>query len=227
MGNRVHQRLLILVTVALLGLFGFAPAAAQDTAPTVGDIVVDSFDCDTGTASFHVPVTDLPLTPPDVNAPLGYSITGNYEQGSAGLPAFGYTPAAEEAPYTGEVELSLSVPMTGDASLQGTAGPLQSIVLHVSVGTSDGTGPTDTSSLTYEVECGTSDEDGTSPPATGDDSSDAASDDESDGSGETVQLPSTGTGAVDAGTNPAALAALMGGAALLLGVAALRLRRQA
>jgi hypothetical protein len=225
MGSRIHKRLLMLGIAAMLGLFGFAPAVAQDTAPTVGDIVIDGFDCDTGQVSFHVPVTDLPLTPSDVNAPLGYSITGNYEQGSAGLPARGYTPAAEEAPYTGDVHLTLSVPMVGDESLQGTSGPLQSIVLHVSVGTSDGTGPTDTSTLTYEVGCG-ADGEGTSPPASGDDAGETTGEGESDGSDETVQLPSTGTGAVDSGPSSAALATMLG-AALLLGATALRLRRQA
>ncbi len=210
----VGKRLAIFGTVALLCLIGFAPAAAQDVTPTVGDIVVDSFDCDTGVVNFHVPVTDLPRAPADVNPALGYFATATYEQGSSGFVTHGYNPAAEESPYTGDVALSLTVPLDGADAMEVASGPLQSIEISVSVGTSDGSGPTDTSRTTYDVDCGGDDE-GASPPASG------------DGSGETVQLPSTGTGMADEGTNAAAIVTMMSGVALLLCAVALRLRRQA
>jgi hypothetical protein len=223
MGTRARWRRLILGTVTLLGLFGIVPVAAQDTTPAVGDLVVDSFDCDTGLLSFHVPVTDLPRTPSDVNEALGYSATGNYEQGSAGLPARGYNPAAEQAPYAGDVDLSLNVPLTGAEAPQDASGRLQSIVISVSVGTSDGTGPTDTSRTTYQVAC-----DGSADADTGAEWDDPDTD-VPDGSvvNETTELPATGTGPVGASASDTGLATLMGGVALLLGAAALRVRRQA
>ena len=65
-GYRNTRRTALLVL--LLGVMSIVPiGAAAQSGPdsTVGEIVVDSYDCDTGLLRFHVPVTDLPHYPDD------------------------------------------------------------------------------------------------------------------------------------------------------------------
>ncbi len=156
------------IVLLLLGMMAVAPAGARaaqpaGTAPTVGAIVVDGYECDTGVLNLHAPVTDLPNVPEETGQadyPLAYSYTARYEQGpeiSPGQPNV-LTPTAEEAPYTGNVFLALTIPTTNANGTGESSGPVASIVLQVSVGYG-GAGfgaaenPTDTSTLTFDVTC--------------------------------------------------------------------------
>lgn len=146
----------------LLGIMTLAPlgATAQSgPAPTVGTIIVDAFDCNTGMLNFHVSVGNLPRVPAGTSTsdyPLTYTYVGRYEAGSNLAPNAPrvLSPTAEEAPYSGNVFLSLTVPTTNN---QGAA--ISSIDLIVRVaygGTGNGTAqnPTDISRTTYIPNCG-------------------------------------------------------------------------
>lgn len=71
----------------LLGMMSLVPqgVAAQSSgpAPTVGAIVVESYDCDTGRLDYHVPLTDLPHVPNPglLEEPLAHYFDASYEQG--------------------------------------------------------------------------------------------------------------------------------------------------
>ncbi len=156
-----------MVALMLIGMLGLAPAsgAAQGTgpAPTVGEIVVDSFDCVTGEVKFHVPVTNLPSVPEDTSGfdyPLAYNFESFYAVGSSFFPTrpVVFTPAADNAPFTGNVSLSLTVPTTNVSGVQPGTGAITSIDLRVTVGYGGfGYGafdnPTGTSTTTYTVDC--------------------------------------------------------------------------
>ncbi len=156
-----------MVALMLIGMLGLAPAsgAAQRTgpAPTVGEIVVDSFDCVTGEVKFHVPVTNLPSVPEDTSGfdyPLAYNFESFYAVGSSFFPTrpVVFTPAADNAPFTGNVSLSLTVPTTNVSGVQPGTGAITSIDLRVAVGYGGfGYGafdnPTGTSTTTYTVDC--------------------------------------------------------------------------
>jgi hypothetical protein len=143
---------------ALLGMMIVVPlgaAAQSESAPTVGEIVVDSYDCASGELRFHVPVTDLPHDPID-DGSLGYSIVAHYEQGSdRGLPGFGFNVAEEDSPYTGDVHLTRQVAPDGadSASPDSAAGPIRSIEINLGVGYDGGSGPSDSTSTTFAVDC--------------------------------------------------------------------------
>jgi len=237
-------------TFALLLTISIPASAQGESAPTVGEIVVDSYDCDTGRLSFHVPVTDLPHIP-DSNGPLGYSVSAQYEQGSdLGLPSGSFNPEPQEAPYTGDVDLSTEVAPNGadSTSPESASGPLVSVDISVSVGSDGGTDPSDTSSTTYPVDCGdapvptspegdegddatTEDETATEDEATTDESeSDTAtgSDTDTDG-GTTSELPNTGVGTAATNGEQAVLVTVLGFASIaaLLFVAGVRFSRRA
>jgi hypothetical protein len=156
-----------MVTLMVLGMIGLAPGsgAAQGTrpAPTVGEIVVDSFDCVTGEVKFHVPVTNLPSVPEGTSGfdyPLTYNFESFYAVGSSYFPTrpVVFTPAADDAPFTGNVSLSLTVPTTNLSGVQPGTGAITSIDLRVAVGYGGfGYGafanPTGTSTTSYTVDC--------------------------------------------------------------------------
>jgi len=145
--------------VALVGMMGAVPlgAAAQSApVPTLGEVVVDGYDCGTGVLSFHVPVTDLPHLP-DSNGSLGYSIVAHYEQGDPGSLVFGFNPDPQGAPYTGDVYLSADAAPSGeDASFpqpEPASGPLASVDVVVYLVAAAGEGLIDTRGATYPVDC--------------------------------------------------------------------------
>ncbi|HYH11140.1 MAG TPA: hypothetical protein VD789_02205, partial [Thermomicrobiales bacterium] len=134
------------------------PDTGETPAPTVGDIVIDSYDCETGDLEFHVYVTDLPHDPVD-DGSLGYSIVGRYDQGpDSELPASGYNVPAEEAPYTGDLYLTNTMPPTNEGFIyEGSDDPVGSLVsidISLGVGYDSGDGASDTSSISYPVGCG-------------------------------------------------------------------------
>ncbi len=162
-----------MIAMMLLGMLGFASlgtVAAQGTgpAPTVGEIVVDSYNCASGELKFHVPVTNLPSAPVGNNTyqfPLLYTVDANYEDGSFAsantsspfLP-LAFNPAATDAPYTGDVDLSSTVSTTNRSGSQPVASAITSIDLYVAVGYGgDGADafndPIGTSTTTYTVDC--------------------------------------------------------------------------
>jgi hypothetical protein len=138
-------------TLSLLILLCFAatPAtvvraqSAQGTPPTVGEIVVDRFDCETRQLWFHVPVANLPLDPSLQT--LGHSVQGP----DAANPTATYRPNLEVASYTGNVYLSSRAPVTEldpleeDLTLQ--------VVVYVGLG--DNNGATDSSSASFTTNC--------------------------------------------------------------------------
>lgn len=196
MMRRAQKRVLITIPMALFSLLvmllgSVAPgASAQDApAPTVGDIVVDSYDCDTGSLSFHVHVTDLPHIP-DSNGSLGYGVNAQYEQGTAGPPGMAFNPEPEDAPYTGDLHLSSRLPSTGAESAfpEDASGPIVSIEIYVGVGYGGGPEPSDSSRMTYPVDCGDPGTDAAPTPSAG-------SNGEDTGSGDTTSAPQNGTDA--------------------------------
>lgn len=120
---------MLLLVVGMLGLVPVSSAAAQEdatpvadvgvqdvaAAPTVSEITIDSYDCATGTLLFHVDVTDVPAIPEGTSGfdyPLFYSFTAHYMGGSDYVPGrFSvWSPPADQDPYSGTVDLSLTVP---------------------------------------------------------------------------------------------------------------------
>lgn len=154
--------------LVLMGvLVGVVPASAAarqtGTPPTITAIWVNSFNCDTGALDFRATVANLPHVPASTSAadyPLVYSYTARYAQGPDISPAQAniLSPTAQEAPYSGDVFLALTVPTTNDLGTTGPSGPIDSIVLRVSVGYggagmgADGN-PTASRTLTYFVNC--------------------------------------------------------------------------
>lgn len=155
----------VAIMLFVIAAYGFAMPASGDAAqqtgasPTVGEIVVDSFDCGSGLLDFHVPVTGLPYMP-DGDGYLAYEIYAQYEQGpldSSLYPTGRFNPQPQIAPYTGDVDLgTLTVPLTAvDPGDSGPSGALTAIELSVRVG--DDSGRIDTSTLIYLVDCDESD----------------------------------------------------------------------
>ena len=152
------QAAILSLLLVLLGGVPLGAAAQEEQAPTVGEIVVDSYDCDTGQLTFHVPVTDLPHDPVD-DGSLGYTVVGHYEQGpDSSVPGHGFNVEAQDAPYTGDLQLSVNVPPSNAADIpegsSDSSGTIASIDISVGVGYESGTGASDTSSTTYTVDCG-------------------------------------------------------------------------
>jgi hypothetical protein len=171
-GAGIHQRnrlivpamvVIMLVAMMVVTTPGGVAARQAGPPPTIGDIVVNNYDCETGVISFQVPVADLPSVPPDTSRldyPLAYNFESFYAVGSSYFPTrpMVFTPAADDAPFTGTVSLSLTVPTTNVSGAQPGTGAITSIDLHVTVaygGFQNGTfdNPTDASTLTYTVDC--------------------------------------------------------------------------
>jgi hypothetical protein len=157
-----------MIAMMLIGMMaatspGSVAARQTGPAPTVGDIVVNNYDCETGVISFQVPVADLPSVPPETSGfdyPLAYNFESFYTVGSSFFPTrpMVFTPTADDAPFTGTVSLSLTVPTTNVSGAQPGTGAITSIDLRVTVaygGFQNGTfdNPTDASTLTYTVDC--------------------------------------------------------------------------
>lgn len=165
-GGRTRLKARATTMLLLLGVMALVPldtASQSGPPPTVGDIVVDGFDCATGVLSYHVPVTNLPHVPdPDLfDEPLANRFLARYTQGpfASPLPEI-YNPPAQQAPYTGIVSLTSPIPLANDrADTSDPVGTVTSIEITVYVGyVTAFDNPTDTSTTTYTVDCG----DGTS-----------------------------------------------------------------
>lgn len=164
-GQRGCRRVMAsVIALMLLGMIVLAPASgatAQSSDPAVGEIVVDNFSCETGVLDFHVPVTNLPSAPEGSSGfdfPLLYNFESFYEIGSSFSPSrFSfYNPPAALSPFTGDVFLSLSVPPTNASGAEPGTGAVTSVDISVSVGYVgffSETGPTDSSTITYTVDC--------------------------------------------------------------------------
>lgn len=164
MGNQIVLRtrrsaalmLVILMLVSMAGAATVTLAAAQTSgpAPTVGEIVVDDYDCDTGVLNYHVWVTDLPyLDPSTHNGALYYWFSAQYDTGpNYSTPGGTFNPQQAIAPYTGNVSLNVTIPSTnpdGPADAE-----VASIYLEVSVADGGGGGAVDSSETTYTPDCG-------------------------------------------------------------------------
>lgn len=176
LSRRIRSRLAIVMTlVLLLGMISSSPVAAQGSgpAPTIRDLRVESYDCETGVIEFHMYVTDLPHVPDGTHGddyPLMYSYEAFYEVGMSRYPTLFLTfrPSANEAPYTGNLILSETVPPNNvKPGLSAPGGPITSIDVSVWVGYGGGNGgaaavPSDSAQITYIVDCDDDD------PSTGD-----------------------------------------------------------
>ena len=219
--------------VALLGLMSIVPlatAAQSEPAPTVGEIVVDSYDCETGRLDFHVPVTDLPHIP-DSNGSLGYDVNGHYEEGNSGPPGMSFNPEPDDAPYTGDLHFSAPIPATGAESIfpEDASGPIVSIEIYVAVTDEAATESSDSTRMSYPVDCDDSSPDPEPTASTGDDTDDTDSDSagDSDGSDDITALPETGAATVTTGSEGILLVTFLSSIAAFLGLAALRTRLRA
>ncbi len=133
------------------------PPASTAAAPTIGAIVVEGFNCDTGFLEAYVPVSDLERVPDpadEADFPFRWSWVANFEGGSSFSPQpfFAFNPPASHSPYNNDVLLTDFVPTNG---MGGGVGPdpLVSIFIEASVGHVDGE-PTFSTSITYTVVCG-------------------------------------------------------------------------
>lgn len=157
-GTRGYRiSLLALIASLLLGMFGLPPAGAV-AAPTIGAIVVDNFNCETGLLEAHVPVTNLERVPDpadETEFPFRWSYLAHFEGGSSSTPPetfFALNPAAADSPYNGNLPMTAFIPTNGPGGGAGPK-PLVSIDLEASVGHVDGQ-PTFSTSLDYTVVCG-------------------------------------------------------------------------
>jgi streptogramin lyase len=163
---RTYWRVVLTAITLLLFSLVCIPAAnsavAQETpAPTVGEIAFESYNCETGSLIFSVPVTDLPRDPRGIGT-LGYSASADYTQGSDEnvVPGFGYNPSFEIAPYTGDLRLPSYVPSTNEfTESPGSLGTITSTTIFVGVSAIASEGYSDTSEATFPVDCGDSNDD--------------------------------------------------------------------
>ncbi len=149
----------------LMLIFAFSVVPASDVfarqigpPPTAGEIVVNSYDCDTGVLSFRVAVTDLPHVPdPDLyDEPLTNGFLAHYEQGPNVSPSPNvYNPPSRDAPYTGDISLTNTVPPSNfRADRSDRFGPVVSIEIIVKVGYLTAVdNPTDICSATFVPDC--------------------------------------------------------------------------
>lgn len=167
MTMRVERRghpllILAMIAVLVLGTIGPAPASAAAQpipAPTIGEIEVDSFDCETGVLLFHVGVTNLQhvVSPTsDADVLFKWNYLARFEGGgSATTPSeFDvFNPPASDSPYTGDVSITASLPTIAPGS-GATPHPITSIELAAAVYLLPSEPPTDTTSTTFTVDCG-------------------------------------------------------------------------
>ncbi len=154
--KRYRLSMLAVIASLLIGMIGLPPASAVAT-PTIGAIVVDDFDCETGALEARVPVSNLERVSDaaDESAfPFRWSWEAHFEGGSSFSPQpfFAFNPPASHSPYNNDVFLTDFVPTNG---MDGGVGPdpLVSIFIEASVGHVDGE-PTFSTSITYTVICG-------------------------------------------------------------------------
>jgi hypothetical protein len=151
------------VPLILIFVFSVVPASGvaagqSGPPPTAGEIVVDSYNCGTGALSFRVSVTDLPhVTDPDLyDEPLTNGFLARYEQGPNVSPSPNvYNPPVQDAPYTGDVSLTNTVPPSNfRADRSDPFGPVVSIEIIVKVGYLTAVdNPTDISRATFVPDC--------------------------------------------------------------------------
>lgn len=147
----LRRAALTVIALMLLGLTsaGTATGATAQASPTVSEIVIDGYDCDTGLLRFHVQVTDLPRVDPNIgNGTLGHYFTASYEAGNDySIPAELaelFNPQPQIAPYTGRLNLDSVVPSTNPNGPAGAS--VTSIDLFVGAG--------NTSETTFTPDCG-------------------------------------------------------------------------
>jgi hypothetical protein len=134
------------------------PPAITAAAPTIGAIVVESFNCDTGFLEAYVPVSDLERVPDpadEADFPFRWSYEAHYENGSSYNPPepfYAFNPPSSQSPYSGNLPLTVFVP-TNDPGGGVGPDPITSIDLAASVGHTVGE-PTFSTSTTYSVVCG-------------------------------------------------------------------------
>jgi hypothetical protein len=160
---------LMMIVFMLIGMLGLAPpgvvAAQQSSLPPMitGEIVVESYDCETSDLILLVPVADLPAAPEGTSTfelPLNVSWSATYESGSGNSSPISRSPAANDSPFTGDFRVSLIIPSTNMIGAAPSGTVIISIDFFVSVGPlgyavgKEGTdGPTDTAELTYIPDC--------------------------------------------------------------------------
>lgn len=90
--DRAHP--LAVLLIPSLGTAGHAVAQSLGPLPTVGEIVRDGDDCDSGVPGFHVRVTDLPDVDPSAgNGSLEYWFIATYDGGQT--PRFRAAPSTQ------------------------------------------------------------------------------------------------------------------------------------
>lgn len=157
---RVWQRFAVITTITIM-LAGLTPASAATLQlgppPTVGTIVVDSYNCATGDLAFHVPVTNLSFasagTDPLDDHPLIYDYTVAFSEEGSTFAFGSYNPPAAQSPFTGDVYLTLNARTATGGS--GT-GVITSIGVSLAVGDAGWypeSSATDSSELAYTVDC--------------------------------------------------------------------------
>lgn len=164
--NGIRRVLLAALMLVMLGMGSMptesAAAGVAFAVPTVGEIVVDSYDCETGELAFHVPVASLFAVDPNVthfsDYPLVYAWGSYYgpeddlQQVFSGV--FVWTPTPEQLPYTGTVNLEGVAAPTHDGEA------IAAIAFSVQVGPSDTLeNPSDFSVKSYYPDCDTPDGD--------------------------------------------------------------------
>lgn len=150
-----------LVILLLMVLLPQGATAHEGSAPSVGEIVIDSYNCETGQLDFHVYVENLHSVPEGTSGfdyPLQYTYTSYYSNGTEYFPGRQavWSPTAEQDPYTGDVYLTVVAPTENVYGEPGT-GVITSIDLYVAVGEFVGEywQETDSASTTYIVDCTT------------------------------------------------------------------------
>lgn len=122
--------------IGAIGVTG-VPVTAQPTlpVPSLGEITVDLYQCDTGRLGQRFHVTNLYHVPSDSDAadfPLTYSFEATYEGGAFVRqdPPSVFSTNPEGAPFTGNFTSTYTIPTTHP----GTGAPLVSVELFAAIG---------------------------------------------------------------------------------------------
>lgn len=163
LSHRWYQFAAMFFAVLLMvGVTGFMPATssdaqAQGSPPAVGEIVLDGYDCDTETLSFHVYVENLPHVESNsgYDWPLFHSFTSHYAVGSDYSPSkfSAWNPPADQDPFTGNVDLSWYIPSTNVSGAQPGTGALTSVDLHVGVSSVGYVETVDSTDTSFSIDC--------------------------------------------------------------------------
>ncbi|MBA2758481.1 MAG: hypothetical protein H0U38_02200 [Chloroflexia bacterium] len=163
--RRFQASLFAMMALMLLGAIAVSPAsaAAQPVEPTVNEILVESYNCETGRMPVLTRVSNLPATPPDASDADGsnsITFTATYASGAThanASPIVVRASTAGEPPYTGFLSVFFNIPVTNPAGPAGDAVVSVEIVANVGLG-GPGQGaidnPVDTLSTVYTVACG-------------------------------------------------------------------------